>query len=58
MTKVALLVDTAEGDVVAVQFATPDAARDWEDKHELDLTGRGVVRVVTRAEALKLAKGE
>lgn len=51
-----LLVETAAGDVVAVRFPTAAAARDWQDQHDDQLTAVGCPRVVTRAEALRLAR--
>lgn len=49
-----LLVQTDRGHTVAVQFPSANAARDWEDEHEMELgTVIGCVPVVTKAEALR-----
>lgn len=53
MTGVVLLMDTSDGDVVAVRFPDVEAARDWEDEHEVP--GRGVIRLVGQQESLRMA---
>lgn len=51
---VVLLVEDKDG-MVAVRFPNLDAARAWEDKHEMRLdTVRGVCPIVTPAEALRM----
>lgn len=54
MTPHLLLITTAQGATVAVRFPSADAARDWEDEHEMDLgTVVGLIPLVTKAEALR-----
>lgn len=48
-----LLVETDQGEVVAVRFPSVEAARSWEDQNP-DLAVRGVARSVTKSEALKV----
>lgn len=56
MSAVVLLVETSEGEVVAVRFASIDAARDWEDAHSADVQAVGAPRLVSRTEALDLSR--
>ena len=51
-----LLVSTAQGEIVAVRFASAQEARDWEDENEADLSVSGCARVVSKSEALRLQK--
>lgn len=46
-----LLVETTDGNVVAVRFPSVDAARAWEDSHP-EVQAVGCPRLVSRAEAL------
>jgi hypothetical protein len=49
-----LLIEDGQGDTIGVRFPTAEAAREWEDEHQMEIgTVRGVVRVVTTAEAIK-----
>lgn len=49
-----LLIQTDQDEIVAVRFPSAEAARDWEDEHEVEIgTVVGCVRVVTKAEALR-----
>lgn len=47
-----LLVETLDGELVALRFDSATKAREWEDAHEDRVYVRGVARVVTRREAL------
>lgn len=51
-TAIVLLVESVRGDIIGVRFPTVEAARQWEDEHEDEITARGVVRLVSRSEAL------
>lgn len=53
MSGVVLLIEVREAEVLAVAFPTTEAARAWEDQHETEFQARGVVRLVTRTEALE-----
>lgn len=50
-----LLLETAQADIVAVRFPDKETAYDWEEKHASDIAPRGLVKVVSRAEALRLS---
>lgn len=54
-TAAVLLIQTPQGDTVALTFPSIAAARDWEDEHEMELPGTvvGAVRVATKREALR-----
>lgn len=49
---VVLLIETKDGNVVAVRFPDNESARDWEDEHDDEVSGRGVVTLVSKGEAL------
>lgn len=54
MTPYLLLVQTDRGHTIAVKFPSADAARDWEDEHEMELgTVIGCVPLVSKREALR-----
>jgi hypothetical protein len=52
-----LLVVDDQGDLMGIPFTSAERARDWEDKNERRLGEvYGLVRVVTRAEALRVSR--
>lgn len=51
-TTTVLLIQTDDGNTIAVSFPSVAAARDWEDEHEMELgTVIGTARVVSKTEA-------
>ena len=54
MTGTLLLIQTDDGDTIALRFPSVAAARDWEDAHEMEIgTVIGTARIVTKTEALR-----
>lgn len=51
MIPVVLLLEQANGDLVAVRFPSREDALDWEDAHP-EILARGCVDLVGRREAL------
>lgn len=51
MSKHILLIEDNEGGVIGVAFPSADAARDWEDTHEVSAVG--CVPLMTPAAALR-----
>ena len=49
-----LLIQTDDGNTIAVSFPSVAAARDWEDEHEMELgTVIGTAFVVSKKEAIR-----
>lgn len=48
-----LLIQTDDGDTIALRFPSVAAARDWEDAHEMEITVIGTARLVNKTEALR-----
>ena len=53
--RIALLIEDAEGELVAVPFEDVDAARAWQTAHEPHIVVRGHARLLDRAGALVAA---
>jgi hypothetical protein len=55
-SQIFLLVETSQGATVAVRFPNRGALDAWEDEHCDEIEARGVVTVVSPAEAVRLSR--
>jgi hypothetical protein len=59
LVSVVALFETFDGDWIGVKFPDADAAIEWEDNHFHELlVCRGRVRIVDKAEVLRMSRGD